>query len=146
MPRAPVAATLLLALLGAASCASETRPSPDAGPPADGAVDAGLADGGVGSTPCGAAVCTADEVCLLTPTGPCVATDGGACPPDRVACQWEGVSGCTTVPTEVCIDVPDRCAGRPSCPCLIDALLCGAAQVACRRGAGEGYRLSCPFP
>jgi hypothetical protein len=134
---------LLLAL--AAACSgngSDDDTSRDAGVDRDGG-----RDGGVFAVPCGTDTCLHPlRYCRSTPTGPCVATDGGTCTAPEEACRDEAIVGCTSGQTHECVDLPADCDACGAC--IILASPCGAQiqTVNCASSPTEGVRVQCPFP
>lgn len=138
-----VGLTLFLSL---SACASD--PEADAGTQADALPgDALAADTGLATTPCGAETCAVAQFCQVRPNGPCTAVDGGACASGEEACVNGATSGCTPARSYACEVVPQSCAAAPSCPCLINTNPCpGSVLAGCRRVAGQGFTVECPYP
>ena len=146
--RRPVVAIVGLVLL---ACTGDgTTRSPPVSPSDAGGSstsDATAPDTGPGVTvQCGPLWCGSTQLCRVTPTAPCVSTDGGPCPAGQEACESAGVAGCTSPQTRECIEIPATCAAQPSCACLINAALCpGNVHYDCRRAMDMGYVVECPF-
>lgn len=114
--------------------------TPDAGIAVDAAVD-----GGSLSLACGAATCEGTaQYCRVTPTGACVALDGGACAGGQESCQVGGVVGCTSPQAQSCEPIPNGCR---NCPCITLTPVCaGTTNASCTGLSSTGFTVSCPFP
>jgi hypothetical protein len=141
--RRALVATSILWLLASPACGDDaTTPTPDAGPPER---DAAMSGDTGPTTPCGPVVCRGGEFCLVEPTGPCEARDGGACGPNEESCEHEGVIGCTTPRDRSCPEIPAACQASASCVCFIASNPCTGPNPECSRAMGAGFQVECPF-
>ena len=93
-----------------------------------------------GGADCSATPCPPGDVCVVQNDtgGPCLLSDGGACPPGYML---QGMCCVLNSTTYTCMPLPSGCNGVPSCGCA--AQLC---QCMCTGASGNDLDCMCAFP